>query len=102
MEHTHTITGKDIYRAVMGGIEPDLLHPRVDDLAAIYAGETPEQHAARMKRYDEAFQQYDARIAELKSRVHDEERDVRRQAEEASLAQDKEAEEGLLTQIASL
>lgn len=86
----------------MGGIEPDLVEPRRSQLDQIYAGETPEEHAERMERYESALSYYDIRIEEFMQNLKTSARDERAQAEEISRKQEAAEGEQLLTQIAAI
>ena len=89
----------------MSVIELDLVPPRVDQLSSLYAGETPEQHTARMQRYTEAFARYDKRheayIRDVMSQIHNDSRKERMSAEQKAREQDIQQGEELLSQIAS-
>ncbi len=85
----------------MASIEPDLAPPRVDQLEALYANETPADHDARMKRYGEAFAAYDQKIEVFLGELKKSAREERVHAETQSRAQDETQEEQLLSQIAS-
>lgn len=50
---------------LMEQIEPDLTSVRVEALDFVYAGESEEQHAARMARYEKAFALLDERVKTL-------------------------------------
>ncbi len=52
--------GPEIYDALMGKIDPDLLTVNVSHLDEKYAGETPEQKQTRLQRYRTAYEAYDA------------------------------------------
>ena len=51
---------------MMEQIEPDLLLKNIPLLDAKYAGETPDQKEARMKRYEEAYKKFDRKFSDLK------------------------------------
>ena len=51
-------TGQELYDSIMGHIEPDLTTEEIKTLATKYEQETPEQTAARKKRYELAFERY--------------------------------------------
>jgi len=52
-------TGEEIYNAIMGEIEPELLSQNIPSLDEKYSGETEEERAKRLKRYQEAYKTYD-------------------------------------------
>ncbi len=49
-------TGRELYDALMQHIEPELTTEGRKKLAAAYKDETPENKAARMQRYELAFE----------------------------------------------
>ncbi len=57
-------SGTDLYDALMFGIEPDLVTVRLPLLEQKYRGESPEEHAARMERYQRAYEEYDRKALE--------------------------------------
>mgnify|MGYP001199310590 CR=1 FL=1 len=58
--------GQEVYDAIMGGIEPDLLSTNIDTLDEKYAGESEEEQAERMERYKKAFIEYQKQYAEYR------------------------------------
>lgn len=50
-------SGDEMYREIMGGIEPDLLLSE-EERAAKYAGESDAENAARVARYANAITEY--------------------------------------------
>ncbi len=56
----HIPSGQEVYDAIMGEIEPELLTANIPLLEEQHKGETPEEKAARSARYTEAYAQYDA------------------------------------------
>jgi hypothetical protein len=52
-------TAEDIYDALMGKIEPDLVSTNLPLLESAYLGETPAQKQVRMARYQKALAAYD-------------------------------------------
>ena len=52
----------EVYRTIMGQIEPELLLPEAE-LQAKYADETEADGVARSVRYDKAFAEYDRQYA---------------------------------------
>lgn len=52
-------TGNQVYDAIMGKIEPELISANLPGLEAKYAGESLEERQVRMQRYTLAFQEYD-------------------------------------------
>lgn len=95
--------GEDIYDALMGRIEPDLLTTNIPHLDEKYAGETTEEKAARYKRYEAAYAAYDAAfqqwIAELHVRAGGYRRDALRSAEQKDRQQEAAALSSLESQL---
>lgn len=52
--------GNEIYDAIMGSIEPELLSANLPLLSQKYGNESVDLRQSRMQRYKEAFQRYDA------------------------------------------
>lgn len=79
--------GKEFFDEVMGGIEPDLVLSD-EQREAKYVGESETDRAARMKRYEEKFAEYDkaaaARLSQLSGNVGASIRNLRTGAETAS------------------
>lgn len=67
-------TGEELYNALMSKIEPDLVTSVLPTLDAKYKGESKEDAAARAKRYEAAFAEYEkqlkAYVAGLQGQVH--------------------------------
>ncbi len=80
-------TGKEFFNEVMGAIEPDLVLDGAE-LQAKYVNESEADRAARLARYEAAFEQYDkaaaAKLAELNGAVGLSVRRLRAGAEDAS------------------
>ena len=49
----------DVYDALMGKIDLDLVSVSIPHLRQKYRGEVPEERAARFKRYQESFSKFD-------------------------------------------
>lgn len=85
-------TGKEFFNEVMGAIEPDLVLDG-KELQAKYVGEAEADRAARLARYEAAFEQYDkaaaAKLAELNGNVGLSVRTLRAGAETASRGREK-------------
>lgn len=86
-------TGQQVYDALMGEIEPDLLTTSIPLLEEKHKGESDEERSMRYRRYEQAYEQYDQAFAAwsvtLQNAVHDYRREALRSAEEAS--REKEA-----------
>jgi hypothetical protein len=103
MPNTDPVFGGDnqvlagqVYDMIMAEIEPDLLLVNIPGLDARYLGETPDEHTARMERYQAAYKRFDlalqkfmdeintnVRSSQIKSLKEREDRD--RRAEQESL-----------------
>lgn len=59
--------GQVLYDRIMGAIEPELVSSSVGTLKTKYADETPEEKAARARRYGKAYAEYDKQFAQYKS-----------------------------------
>lgn len=68
-EHDQALA-KRMYNALMADIEPDLVFESIAKLDAKYAGETAEQHASRLLRYEAAFQKVEIELRKVKARFH--------------------------------
>ena len=51
-------TGKDVYDALMGGIEPELVTDNLGKLDEPYTNESAEDRKTRYQRYTQAFAEY--------------------------------------------
>ncbi|PIR49265.1 hypothetical protein COU80_00765 [Candidatus Peregrinibacteria bacterium CG10_big_fil_rev_8_21_14_0_10_55_24] len=60
-----SVDGKWLYNLLMSEIEPDLVLETIPLLKERYAGETPEEHAKRERRYAKAFEVFDSIAADL-------------------------------------
>jgi hypothetical protein len=54
---------------IMQNIEPELCSDQLVLLDELYAGETPEEHAERMKRYERAYVLFDETVKVLEDDV---------------------------------
>lgn len=62
-------SGKDIYDALMGKIELDLVSTNIPHLTEWYQDETQEQRAVRYARYAKAYAAYDAAFADWSNQL---------------------------------
>lgn len=90
---------RDLYDTLMIEIEPDLLLENLSTLDAKYEGETPEQKAERMKRYEAAYAKFDAEFAKFMNDVNEEVRVSRRTALQAKEAAAKQSDQPLLSSL---
>ena len=88
------LLAEQLYDLIMADIEPDLLLANIPNLDAKYAGETPEEHTARMKRYEASYKKFDAEFSTFMTEVNDKVRVSKRSAL-------KEKEEKIKTQEAN-
>ena len=92
-------TGRELYDALMGHIEPELVTNAAKELDAKYANETSEHHAARMKRYDLAFERYEEAYREYMATLDAQVVRYRREAYGHTELSDRAREEGILDQL---
>ncbi len=59
-------SGSDLYEAIMGSIEPDLLLSNMPQVILEMQHDTDERKAERAERYSKAFAEYDRRLTEHK------------------------------------
>ncbi|TSC79004.1 MAG: hypothetical protein G01um101425_850 [Candidatus Peregrinibacteria bacterium Gr01-1014_25] len=90
---------KQLYDILMADIEPDLLLANIPALDAQYAGETPEEHEARMKRYETAYKKFDAAFAEFMSDVNAEVRTSKRESLAAKEAAAQHSDQQALSSL---
>ncbi len=60
------LDGDELYDFLMEGIEPELMNKNLPKIGALTKNETVEQRKVRVKRYAEAFTEFDARLTEYK------------------------------------
>ncbi len=85
------LLAEQLYDLIMADIEPDLLLANIPTLDQKYLGESPEEHTARMQRYDAAYKKFDKEFEKFMSEVNDKVRVSKRSAL-------KEQEEGAKVQ----
>ncbi len=84
----------------MGHIEPELVTEASKTLDAKYKDETPEDHAARMKRYDLAFERYEQAYNEYMATLDAQVTRYRHQAfAHTELTDRSENEDGILAKL---
>lgn len=66
----YKVLAKQIYNSLMAEIEPDLVFERIAKLDEKYVGESAEQHAARLQRYEAAFEKLETELGKVKARAH--------------------------------
>ena len=92
-------TGRELYDALMSHIEPELVTDVAKTLDEKYKGETPEQHARRMDRYDLAFERYEKSYADYMATLDTQVTRYRREAFAHTELRDRAAEENVLDQL---
>ncbi|MBI1812702.1 hypothetical protein HYR82_02890 [Candidatus Peregrinibacteria bacterium] len=83
---------EQLYDVLMAEIEPDLLLANIPTLDAKYAGESAEDHAARMKRYEAAYKAFDEEFAAFMADVNDQVRTSRRDSLKTNEEKDRTQE----------
>jgi hypothetical protein len=92
---------EELYNTLMADIEPDLLLENIPGLDAKYAGETPEEHDARLKRYEVAYKKFDEEFGKFMVNVDDKVRTTRRESLRAKEQEVRKGEEDAINSIAS-
>lgn len=95
------VLAEDVYNVLMAGIEPELLLSRIPMLDALYAGESPEEHEARMEKYAVAYKKFDAALKAFMTDVNGSARSVQRHALKDKEQQARSQEMNTLTSLAS-
>lgn len=87
------LLAEQLYDLIMADIEPDLLLANIPTLDQKYAGESAEEHAARMKRYEAGYKKFDAEFAKFMSEVNEKvkvsKRNTLKEAEEKARNQEE-------------
>jgi hypothetical protein len=92
---------EELYNLLMVDIEPDLLIENIPGLDAKYAGETPEQHTARMQRYDAAYKKFDEEFNKFMVDVDHKVRTTRRDSLHEKEQEARKDEENTINSLAS-
>ena len=99
-------SGKEIYDAIMGQIEPELVSTVIPTLPEKYKNETEEEKQKRCDRYNKAFEdcykRYALFIADLTQQVHRYQKQAMRSAEEWNRSQELVTMDDLLASAAKL
>lgn len=90
---------RDLYDTLMAEIEPDLLLENLATLDAKYDGETAEQKADRLKRYEAAYAKFDEEFSKFMNDVNEEVRTSRRTALQAKEAAAKQSDQPILNSL---
>lgn len=97
----NVVLAERVFDMLMEKIEPELLLKNVSSLDSKYAGETPEEHEARMNRYAAAYALFDTELEKFMSGIHQSVHVNKRTALRAAEAQDKTQEQNVLNSLAS-
>ncbi len=82
--------GEAMYNMLMMQIEPDLVTSSLPVLNDKYKNETPEQSAARAKRYEAAFAEYEKRLSEYLGNLQQKTHEYRRTALQSAEQDEKD------------
>jgi hypothetical protein len=99
---TRKLDARQVYDALMGAIEPDLVTSAIPGLTAKYTGETPADKKARAKRYDAAFKEYNTLMKNLMKQMRTHSKQSKRKALASTEAKEREVEGTELLQLESL
>lgn len=94
-------SGTEIYDALMGKIEPDLLTASIPLLEKKYSEESTEARAERYKRYEDAYKAYDKAFADWNKKLHELLHTYRRSALASAEAEVKVKEDSTLSNLES-
>ncbi len=92
---------EQVYDMIMGEIETDLLLKNIPLLDAKYVGETPEDHEARMERYQAAYKRFDSELQKFMDEVNGSVRSSQIKSLKEREQQDRQAEQDALQSITS-
>ena len=90
---------EQLYNTLMAEIEPDLMLDSIGTLDVKYAGETPEEHGARMKRYEAAYKKFDESFKNFMEEIHEEVRVSKRSALKEQEAADRQSDQPALASL---
>lgn len=94
-------TGKEIYDAIMGHIEPELTSAGVAAAAEAFKKETHEQQEARQKRYELAFERYEQAYQGYMATLHSQVQRFRKSSFDQVEMEDRSQDAGFLDQIST-
>jgi len=92
---------EQVYDMIMGEIETDLLLANIPLLDAKYSGETPDDHEARMERYQAAYKRFDSELQKFMDEVNGSVRSSQIKSLKEREQQDRQAEQDALQSITS-
>lgn len=95
------VLAEEVYDMIMGEIDTDLMLANIPLLEQTYAGETAEQHEARMHRYSVAYKKFDLEMAKFLTDVDGKVRASQRQALKEREEQAKQEDTNALDSITS-
>jgi esterase/lipase len=95
------LLAEQLYDLIMADIEPDLLLANIPTLDQKYTGETPEEHAARMKRYEASYKKFDAEFSKFMTEVNEKVKTTKRTTLKEAEEQAKNQEENKLNSLES-
>ena len=94
-------TGRELYDALMAHIEPELTTEGAKALKVKYKNESHEDRAARMRRYELAFERCEQSYNEYMETLHAQVTRYQKQAVAHVELQDRKTDESHLDRIAS-
>ncbi|OGJ56027.1 hypothetical protein A2635_04955 [Candidatus Peribacteria bacterium RIFCSPHIGHO2_01_FULL_51_9] len=94
-------SGEEVYNAIMGRIDPDLLTGTIPTLETKYKGESEMQRAARLERYKKAYKEYDRQYAAWTQEVQVLVARARREALQSAEKKERVKEEQILQSLDS-
>ncbi len=92
-------SGVELYDALMNNIEPDLVTKNIAGLDEKYKGESADERAARLKRYNAAYAAYDLAYAVWLLDTNGKINKYRRAALSQAESEDRQRESQLLQQF---
>jgi hypothetical protein len=92
-------TGQELFDALMMHLEPELTSTKAKTLDEKYKNETPADHAARMKRYDLAFERYETAYNEYMATLDAQVKRYSRDSLAHTERKDQANDQGLLSQF---
>lgn len=99
-------SGDELFDAVMASIEPDLLSENREKTALKILNATPAERTAMAKRYQKAFETYDAQLVlalkEWNQRLHGARRDMMHMIESMTQSEETNELDALESQISSI
>jgi hypothetical protein len=95
----HAALAREVYDTLMADIEPELMLGVLPTLDARYAGESADEHASRMARYEAAYTKFDTEFKSFMANVGDEVHTARRQALREREEEAKQSDQPLLASL---